>query len=47
MAQLYQGANIYNTPFEDVALPDNFFDVAIGNVPFNQISPYGNTDKEK
>lgn len=34
--QLYQTAKIQVTGFEKTAYPDNFFDVAIGNVPFGQ-----------
>lgn len=32
--QLYQNANISVNGFETVQMPDSFFDVAIGNVPF-------------
>ena len=32
--QLYQNANISINGFENTSYPDNFFDVAIGNVPF-------------
>lgn len=32
--QLYQKANIINSPYEEADLPNNFFDVTIGNVPF-------------
>ncbi|MDF2907780.1 MAG: methylase, partial [Herbinix sp.] len=32
--QLYQNADIRITGFENTSFPDNFFDVAIGNVPF-------------
>lgn len=32
--QLYQNSNIAVTGFEKVQMPDSFFDVAIGNVPF-------------
>ena len=32
--QLYQNANVEVTGFENTALPDSFFDLAIGNVPF-------------
>ncbi len=32
--QLYQRANVDVMGFENTAYPDNFFDVAIGNVPF-------------
>ena len=32
--QLYQKSNIAVSGFEETSLPDSFFDVAIGNVPF-------------
>ena len=32
--QLYQKANIINSPYEEADLSNNFFDVTIGNVPF-------------
>lgn len=34
--QLYQNANINIGGYEDTNLPDSFFDVAVGNVPFGQ-----------
>lgn len=34
--QLYQKSSVVVQGFETVTLPDNFFDVAIGNVPFGQ-----------
>ena len=38
--QLYQKSTIAIQPFEKPNMPDNFFDVAIGNVPFdNMIKP--------
>ena len=40
--QLYQNASIAVEGYEDTNLPDSFFDVAIGNVPFGQ---FGVTDK--
>ena len=40
--QLYQKANIAVQGFEQTNLPDSFFDVAIGNVPFGD---YGVADK--
>ena len=40
--QLYQNANIAIQGYEETALPDSFFDVAIGNVPFGD---YGVADK--
>ena len=36
--QLYQKANIQVTGFEKADLPDSFFDVVIGNVPFGDYS---------
>ena len=32
--QIYPGADIQIKGFEETAFPDNFFDVAVGNVPF-------------
>ena len=40
--QLYQNANIAVKGYEEVNLPDSFFDLAIGNVPFGS---YGIADK--
>ena len=40
--QLYQNANIAIQGYEATSLPDSFFDVAIGNVPFGA---YGVADK--
>jgi N12 class adenine-specific DNA methylase/adenine-specific DNA methylase len=40
--QLYQSANIAVQGFEETSLPDSFFDLAIGNVPFGS---YGVADK--
>ena len=40
--QLYQTANIAIEGFEETTLPDSFFDLAIGNVPFGD---YGIADK--
>ncbi|MBW4499653.1 MAG: DNA methylase [Scytonema hyalinum WJT4-NPBG1] len=37
--QLYPEADIYIQAFEDVVLPQNYFDLAIGNVPFSNIAP--------
>lgn len=38
--QLYQKSTIAIQAFEKTNMPDNFFDVAVGNVPFdNQIKP--------
>jgi hypothetical protein len=41
--QLYQQANIAVQGFEEANLPDSFFDLAIGNVPFGS---YGVLDKK-
>ncbi|MBE6061919.1 MAG: helicase, partial [Clostridium sulfidigenes] len=41
--QLYQQANIAVQGFEETNLPDSFFDLAIGNVPFGS---YGVADKK-
>ncbi|BCN29510.1 helicase-related protein [Anaeromicropila herbilytica] len=38
--QLYQNATIQVAGYEEVDLPDNFFDVAIGNVPFGDYQVY-------
>ena len=40
--QLYQNANIAVEGYEKTSLPDSFFDLAIGNVPFGS---YGVSDK--
>ncbi len=40
--QLYQSANIAVQGYEETNLPDSFFDLAIGNVPFGS---YGIADK--
>lgn len=41
--QLYPGASITVSGFEQTSLPDSFFDLAIGNVPFGG---YGVSDKK-
>lgn len=38
--QLYQDAEILNNGFEETTYPNNFFDVAIGNVPFGDYKVY-------
>lgn len=46
--QLYQRNTIAVKGFEDVELPDSFFDVAVGNVPFGDFKPYDKRyDKNK
>ncbi|MBR1806708.1 MAG: hypothetical protein IJ774_10045, partial [Selenomonadaceae bacterium] len=35
--QLYQGANVQITGFQNATLPDNHFDLAISNVPFDSV----------
>ena len=39
--QLYPNADIAIDGFENTRFPDNFFDIAIGNVPFGQYCPIG------
>jgi N12 class adenine-specific DNA methylase/adenine-specific DNA methylase len=39
-AQLYQNAHIKTGGFEQTQYPDNFFDVAVGNVPFGDYKVY-------
>lgn len=41
--QLYQNASIAVQGFEETSLPDSFFDLAVGNVPFGS---YGVADKK-
>jgi len=38
--QLYQGHDIRVSGYEDVRLPNNFYDVAVGNVPFGDYKVY-------
>ena len=46
--QLYPEANIENKGFEETTFSDNFFDVAIGNVPFGDIKVHDKRyDKNK
>jgi len=46
--QLYQNANITIDGFENTTLYDNFFDIAIGNVPFGDYKVYDQRyEKEK
>lgn len=37
--QLYQKSTIAIQPYEKTNIPDNFFDVAVGNVPFDEFKP--------
>jgi N12 class adenine-specific DNA methylase/TolA-binding protein len=37
---LYPDADLRHQPFEESRLPDGFYDVAIGNVPFGSYVPY-------
>ena len=47
-SQLYQKNTIAVKGFEDVELPDSFFDVAVGNVPFGEDKPFDKRyDKHK
>lgn len=46
--QLYQKNTIAVKGYQDVELPDSFFDVAVGNVPFDDFTPYDKRyDKHK
>ena len=36
---LYPQANVHHAGFQDVQLPDNYFDLAISNVPFSETGP--------
>lgn len=46
--QLYQKNTIAVKGYQDVELPDSFFDVAVGNVPFDDLRPYDKKyDKHK
>ncbi len=38
--QLYPDADIRHQPFEESKLPDEFYDVAISNIPFGNYEPY-------
>lgn len=38
--QLYQKNTIAVKAYQDVELPNSFFDVAVGNVPFDDLKPY-------
>ncbi len=39
--QLYQNSTIINSPFEEAALPEAYFDLVVGNVPFLNEVIYG------
>lgn len=38
--QLYQKNTIAVKAYQDVELPDSFFDVAVGNIPFDDLKPF-------
>ncbi len=46
MARLYQRANVLHSPYQETVLPENFFDVAIGNVPFANVQVFDPHSKE-
>lgn len=46
MAQLYQRANVLHSPYQETVIPDNFFDVAVGNVPFANVQVFDPHSKE-
>ena len=37
--QLYQRAQIVQSPYQDIAIPEGFYDLAISNVPFSDVAP--------
>ncbi len=41
-SQLYQTADIFQGGFEDADMPDSFFDLVLGNVPFGDIKVHDN-----
>lgn len=43
---LYPGADIRIQGYQETTYPDNFFDVAVGNVPFGDIKIYDRTYKQ-
>ena len=43
--KLYTDATIFAKGFEDTALPDNYFDAVIGNIPFGNYAVYDPTYK--
>jgi N12 class adenine-specific DNA methylase len=45
--QLYQSADIQINGYQNTEFSDNFFDVAIGNVPFGSFSVYDSKYREK
>lgn len=38
--QLYQGQTVLHNAYEEVQLPEDYYDVSIGNVPFGDDRPY-------
>ena len=44
--QLYQRANVINNEYQKVALPQDFFDVAVGNVPFANVKVFDPNNKD-
>lgn len=43
---LYQSAKIIHSPFQDVNLKDESFDLIVSNIPFSVEIPYGKEDKD-
>ncbi len=39
-AKLYPDSTVHAKPFEDTPLPNDFFDAAVGNIPFGNYSVY-------
>lgn len=44
--QLYQRANVIQNEYQKVPLPKDFFDVAVGNVPFADVKVFDPNDKD-
>lgn len=47
LKQLYQKEQVYNQGYEETELPNDFYDVAISNVPFGNYPIYDNHYKDK
>lgn len=47
LKKLYPSADVRQEPYQDTRLPDNFYDAAIGNVPFGDVNIYDPEIKKK
>ena len=45
--QLYPQASVHHSPFQEVRLPANFYDLVITNVPFLEVPPFDKTYNPK